>query len=499
MKVALAFPAPTPPFRNLEGGYGDSEKTLLPPPTGLSVIACALQETRDDIETTVIPPQIIEPSGAVRYRKIEEVTQDCKDADCVGISCRWDNQEAALLLADAVRQTNEKSRIVFGGPNMWSSTMAEMVLRNVPSVDIVVRQAGERALGEYLEGTSLFAIPNLTYRQQGIPHSNYAGAPDMNKLPLWDFRHVRDPRHLAPFDARNPAFHAPRDLDLTPSVESNRGCIKASHEGACPYCSSGRDSFKTLDAPRFFEELAHLYAQHGMKDFFVADNIFSVSPRRVEELRKMRVERRRDLPEDLRMRAYAYPTDFRGENGWRTAEHLQVMGVRELFIGQETFDAEIARSLKKEIPKVEEMVQTLVMLKRFGFAVKIALLLGLPGETKESLQKNVDGLQRLLDACSTPDPAEGGLKSVDISRVMPLVGTELYDLLLKNPQACKTYLDIVLKPLHEDVCPRYPLLFRLLLEHHTSVTVDDVTAAEKKMISAARKALDPTKVGGFGV
>ncbi|MDD5103685.1 MAG: hypothetical protein PHX93_04765 [Candidatus Peribacteraceae bacterium] len=498
MKVALAFPAPTPPFRNLEGGYGDSETTLLPPPTGLSVIACALQQTRDDIETTVIPPQIIEPSGAVRYRKTEEVTQDCEGADCVGISCRWDNQEAAILLADAVRQTNERTRIVFGGPNVWSKTMAEMVLRNIPAVDAVVRRSGEETFRKYLESTPLFDIPNFSYRQEGNPRSNGSRAFDMNKLPLWDFRHVQDPRYLAPFDARDPKYRAPHDLDLTPSVESNRGCSKACCEGPCPYCTSGRDRFQTLAATRFFHELAHLYSLHGMKDFFVADNIFSVSPRRVAELRKARMERKADLPEDLRMRAYAYPTDFRGENGSRTAEHLQVMGVRELFIGQETFDADIARRLRKEIPDVQEMTQTLVMLKRFGFAVKIALLLGLPGETKQSLQKNADGLQRLLDTCSAPGPAEGGLKSVDVSRVMPLVGTELYHALLTNPQACKQYQQLTGKALSEDLCPQYPVLIQLLLEHHTSVTLDDVATTEEKMISEARKALDPAKVGGFG-
>ncbi|MDD5041620.1 MAG: hypothetical protein PHX87_04415 [Candidatus Peribacteraceae bacterium] len=497
MKVALTFPAPTPPFRNLEGGYGDTETTLQPPPTGLAMIACALQDVRGDIEATVIPPQIIEPTGTVRYREIAETTKDCEGADCVGIACRWDNQEAAILLADAVRQTNEKTRIVFGGPNMWSEPMAEMALRSVPSVDAVVRQAGESSFCDNLEGTHPFAIPNLTYRQQGIPHSNPPYSPDMNELPLWDFRHVRDPRHLAPFDVRDPQFRAPHDLDLTPCVESNRGCVKACHEGPCPYCTSGRDRFQMLDAGRFFDELAHLYALHGMKDFFVADNVFSASPQRVAELRKVRMDRRMDLPEDLRLRAYVYPTNFRGENGLRTAEHLHVMGVRELFIGLETFDADIARNLRKEILSEREAVSTLLLLKRFGFAVKIALLLGLPGETKKSLQKNVDGLKRILDTCSASSPAEGGLKSVDISPVMPLVGTELYGSLLANPQVHDQYQALTGKPLKEDLCPQYSVLFRLLLEHRTSVTLDDVTAAAESMKQNARAALDPTKVGEF--
>jgi hypothetical protein len=179
------------------------------------------------------------------------------------------------------------------------------------------------------------------------------------------------------------------------------------------------------------------------------------------------------------------------------ARNLWEMGVRELFIGLETFETEIVRSLGKEPVTEQEAVQTILLLKRFGFAVKVALLLGLPGETKASLRRTADGLRLLLDSCTAQSPEEGGLKSADISRVMPLVGTDLYNLLLSNPHACKKYLDIVQKPLSEDVCPRYPLLLRLFLEHYTSVSFDDVAATGERMTKEARSALDPKKVGGF--
>jgi hypothetical protein len=252
----------------MEGGYGDEEKELQPPPSGLAAIASAVAAFRDDAEMTIVPSQMIEPSGQVRYREMPEMAAACGDADHLGVSCRWDNQEAAIALAHEVQKTNRDVRIVFGGPNMWSEPMAEMVLRNVPPVHAVIRQAGEGAFPAYLAGAPLESIPNLSYRKDGTPLSNDTDPPDMNTLPLWDFRHVQDPRHIAHFDSRDPQYHAPRDLDLAPCVESNRGCSKASRTKPCSFCTSGRAKFQLLGADRFFDQLAHLYEQHGMKDFW---------------------------------------------------------------------------------------------------------------------------------------------------------------------------------------------------------------------------------------
>ncbi|MFA4819636.1 MAG: cobalamin-dependent protein [Candidatus Aenigmatarchaeota archaeon] len=476
MKIGLIQP-------NLDEKYSDqrhaysSEKR--PPETGLAVLGSWLKRySASGHEVVTFNPD----------RPFKSIVNDLAGFDFLGISDWFSNHENGMLLAEEIKSLNPSIKIIVGGPN--ASMIPREILANHASVDYVVSRDGEDALTGLVEGKPLPDIPNLWHRDgSGNIVYTYRAFASLKNVPVWDFSDFQDVNErLAQYlEVQNSGS----DPWLTPPLTlfSFRGCMKAIKEGVCSYCASAEEQGRALPAEKLWEQVLRLNDVYGAEIFYMADDIFSVTPRRIGQIARSKPTGARS-----RIRAYGYLPDMAqlDRHTLETmARNLQHIGVFNLFFGSEHYDQNVLAAMNKIGTSVEESARVIKTLYEIGgVRTTIAYLLGLPRESEDSLAVNLESLERLLkvDDC---------IERLYISIGMPLKGTPWYRTLESDARVATEYKQNTKKDLTTDDYPDYPLLSRLSLKYTTSVSPSEIQRYLKLMVDAARKKMPDYRVGGF--
>lgn len=497
MKLTLAFPPPAQEYRGINSGHEDTLNN--PPPSGLAVLASYVRDCIEGLQVTTLPDQKPVPGGFA-YREVDEMARQSADADCVGIACWFSNMPEALRLARLVKEANAQARIVLGGPNVRSAHMARLILSAVPEVHAVVRGDGEESLLRYLRQDPSASIPNLETREHACEGES---AIDMNAIPLWDFRQSADSDALLDaYDVHAEAYRQSKTDTMVPriGIAAVRGCIKAhrgvegGRTGRCDFCTSGGNTMGVMRPERYYDQIAHLHRTHGVQDFLESGDVFAISPQFVAAHHAARMKRN-DLPSGLRMRGYAYPIAFDVPEGRRMAEQLRQIGFENMFLGVETVDASVSACSNKDAFSEERIIRSIEACRQATLDTTIALLLGLPGESANSLRKNRDFIFRLVDRFGSKESGKGNLTRIDLSKALPLVGSKWFERLLKDPRVCLAYNQKTKgRVLARDIAPDYDALFEAALFCQSDAKLDQVLRTEEEIVEHCK---DVLVWGGF--
>jgi radical SAM superfamily enzyme YgiQ (UPF0313 family) len=203
-------------------------------------------------------------------------------------------------------------------------------------------------------------------------------------------RGLRSPRAFAEDLDRLPLPNAdlwsaadPRDPDLWIPVQTRRGCPLG-----CSYCSTANIEGTMVRArsPQLVvEDLARM-ADAGFRQFYFVDNTFNLPPSYALALCRTITERRLGIV----WRCILYPHDVSEELTTAMAE----AGCVEVSLGFESGSPEVLQGMNKRFgpEEVRQISQRLAAhkIRRMGF-----LLLGGPGETRESVEKSLDFAESL--------------------------------------------------------------------------------------------------------
>ena len=475
MKVALIQPN-LDEHGNQKQAYGSIER---PPETGLAVLSSwANKFSKQNHETKVFDPN----------RSIEDITKKTSQYDILGLTDWFSNHRNCVEIARAVKSHNLQTRIVLGGPN--ASMMPQLILKNHPYIDFVVQRDGEESLVGLIEGRNPKDIPNLWYRGiDGNPTFSFPKFTDLKKMPLWDFlNHENADERLKEYlEAQNSGL----DPWIVPPLAlfSFRGCMKAIREGVCSYCTSSEEQGRALPPEKLWQQIRHLNQTYGAEIFYMADDIFPITARRIQQIAEAK-------PEDARarIRAYGYLPDIAKMNREKLEEmarNLGKIGVFNLFFGSEHYDPNVLSGMNKRGISVEEtsrIIQTIYDVG--GIKTTIAYLLGLPNESRESLETNVKSLERLMDV-------DGHIERLYISIGMPLRGTPWFNDLERDQDVKTEYHQQTGKNLAIDDSPDYGLLSRLSLGHRSSVSPKEINEYLSRMIDIAKQKMPEYRIGGF--
>ncbi|MBI4980588.1 cobalamin B12-binding domain-containing protein [Candidatus Woesearchaeota archaeon] len=338
MKIALIQPN-LDEHGNQKQAYGSIKR---PPETGFAVLSSWANEfSKQEHETKVFDPN----------RSIEDITEEASQYDILGLTDWFSNHRNSIKIARAVKSLNPQTRIVFGGPNV--SMIPQLVLNNHPYVDFVVQRDGEESLVGLIEGRNPKDIPNLWYRGiDGNPTFSFPKFTDLKKMPLWDFsRHENAEERLKEYlEAQNSGL----DPWIFPPLAlfSFRGCMKAIREGVCSYCTSSEEQGRALPPEKLWQQIRHLNQTYGAEIFYMADDIFPISSRRIKQITEAR-------PEGVkaRIRAYGYLPDMAEmtqKDLEQMAQNLNRIGVFNLFFGSEHYDPLVLSGMNKRGVSVEE-------------------------------------------------------------------------------------------------------------------------------------------------
>ena len=387
----------------------DSKRILLvnpnemkPPvvPIGLDYIASALASAGFAVD-------VIDLCFAPSFK--EAFDAYFKDYDPVAIGVTVRNTDDCYYLSQAFILPRIKEMIdyikgkthrpiILGGVGF--SVMPEPILAYIGS-EMGIWGDGEGPLVALLTslatGKDYYTIPGLIFRKEGRYHSNPPELSDLLDLPLPRREAVDNPRYF-------------REGGMG-GVETKRGC-----EQGCIYCADplakGR-RYRLRPPSVVADEIEALLAQ-GVDNLHLCDSEFNLPYHHAIEVCKEM--RRRGLGERIAWYAYLSPVPFSEE----LARLMLQAGCKGINFGVDHGDDHILKNLGRHFSS-SDIKETAAICHRLGIPFMYDLLLGGPGENKESLSKTIDMMKEI-------DPSRVGISAG--VRIYP--GTRLAELALED-------------------------------------------------------------------
>lgn len=475
MKIALIQPNLDKKHISQRQAYGSANR---PPETGLAALSGWIKEySAKQHEVIVLNPA----------KSIKEIANEAAKYDLIGITDWFSNHDNCVELAKKVKSINPNIKIVFGGPN--ASMIPNEILNNCPCVDYVIYRDGEDALLAIAEGKPIMQAPNTWFRgNDGKIKFTYQSYTELEKMPVWDFSNFQD------LEERLSEYLKIQKAGLDPwlvpplTLFSFRGCMKAIKEGVCYYCTSSEEKGRALPPEKLWKQIMHLNQKYGAEIFYMCDDIFPVTPARVKAIAEAKPPKAK-----VKIRAYAYLPDLAKLDKAQLEEiarNLKKIGVFNLFFGSENYCPEVLAKVNKRGITAEETIKIIKTLNNVGnIKTTIAIMLGLPGESQESLELNLNVLKKLLESDC--------IERLYISIGMPLKGTAWCKELEKNADVLTEYAKKTGKNLFGDDSPDYTLLSKLSIKYMTSTNLSEINEYLNKMIDLAKKKMPEYRIGGF--
>ena len=245
--------------------------------------------------------------------------------------------------------------------------------------DFGIAGEGELALLELIKAlearTDLACVPNLVFRDGGSLRENSARFLDLSQLPP---RHRRLADNARYFREGGQA-----------GFESKRGCAMPCIYCADPVCK-GR-TVRLLPPEAVVTELANLHAQ-GIDYFHTCDCEFNLPREHAVAVCKAMIAS--GLGERIRWYAYCAPTPFDDE----MALLFKGAGCAGIDFGADSGCDEILAKLGRHFTSAD-LVETAAVCHRHQIPFMYDLLLGGPGETKETLRRTIELMRRAEADC----------------------------------------------------------------------------------------------------
>src|ERR1700733_13307547 len=305
-----------------------------------------------------------------------------------------------ILLSRAIKKANPKIKIAFVGPHV--SVLPEKSLRDCPEIDFVCRKEFDYQVVDYAKGKPLADIPGVSFLKDGkvVHNPDAPQIQDLDALPHATEVYKRD------LDVTR--YNVPFLLHPFVSLYTTRGCPAMCTFCLWPQTLSGHPWRKrsTDDVAAEMKRAKELWP--AVKEFFFDDDTFSIQKARTIE-----------LCEKLKPLGLTWSCTSRVTTDRDTLKAMKDAGCRLLIVGFESGDPQILKNIKKgaTVERARDFVKDCHDL---GLIIHADFILGLPGETKESIRNTID-FAKSLD-CETIQ--------VSIAHAYP--GTEFYDFAAKN-------------------------------------------------------------------
>ncbi len=367
------------------------------PPLGLAFVAAALRRAgHRDI-------RILDANVSKNPESDIKRALSAYSPDIVGVSLTTPLLKAALQTARLIKSFRQDIKVVFGGvhPTLFPREMAEQ-----ESVDYVVFGEGERTIGELadclLQDKEPEGILGVAFKKGGrvIMNAPRPLIENLDTLPhpaydLLPFSKYRDPL----------ASHAPCTTMIT-----SRGC-----PFRCIFCDTGvvlGKKYRAHSAPRVFEEMMILIPRiRDQGDFVQGERIHSGSGQSLGDLwtphpgkseSQLVMQRSCRQDEDSPCSKTCAGRDAASSStGWSRV-------TKKYWI------------LLKKGTTISEIIETFQMTRKAGLKTVANLMIGNPGETRESISRTIDMTKRIR------------ADFANIQVLSPFPGTELYQMAVQN-------------------------------------------------------------------
>ncbi len=338
--------------------------------------------------------------------------------DVVGINNPFtDHLPFALEAARLVREAAPAAHVVVGGPHATNDP--ESILAAEPAVDVAFRGEGETSFADLVRalagGDSLDAIAGAVFRRDG---ARVHGAPpvrvaDVDSLPFPGYHYVDLERYFELFArgfASKFAFGRPGS-NRRVSLITSRGCPYR-----CSFCDAPRlagHAFRAHSPDYVIEHVRFLRGRFDVRHLHINDDNLTANRARFREILE---GFRRELPG----LTWDTPNGVRADD---LDEDLVALakeaGCTYLILGVESGDADVLERIVDKRLSLDAVIAAARACHRVGLDVHAFYLLGMPGETRATMQRTLDFARFLLTSY-------GVVPHVNV--VEPHVGTRVHEI-----------------------------------------------------------------------
>jgi hopanoid biosynthesis associated radical SAM protein HpnJ len=334
------------------------------------------------------------------YISAEQTIEIAKDYEFLVLFTSTPGFPGDIGLAKAIKAANPGIKIAFVGPHV--SVLPEKSLRDCEAIDFVVRKEFDYAVVDYAKGKPLAEIPGISYLADGqvVHNPDAPQIQDLDALP-----HVTDVYRR---DLDVTRYNVPFLLNPYVSLYTTRGCPAQCTFCLWPQTLSGHP-WRKRSTDDVASEMAKVKAYWPeVKEFFFDDDTFNIQKARTIE-----------LCEKLKPLGLTWSCTSRVTTDFETLKAMKEAGCRLLIVGYESGDQQILKNIKKGAT-IERARQFTKDCHKLGLVVHGDFIMGLPGETRETINNTI-AFAKELD-----------VETIQVSVAHAYPGTELYDYALKN-------------------------------------------------------------------
>jgi magnesium-protoporphyrin IX monomethyl ester (oxidative) cyclase len=336
-------------------------------PLGLLSIAAYLEREGHRVYVhDCLGPEAV-PDNSVNTKKILKY-----EPDLVGFSVTTSGFFDACDLASRIKAARPQTRIVFGGVHV--SGMGSILLERFEQIDALCMGEGEVTLAELASGERFDQIQGLAWRDKGSVVTNppRAHIPDMDTLPFPAYEKLDG----FPRGYNLPLFsyiHTPGATMVT-----SRGCPYQ-----CSYCDRSvfKRGYRFHSAEYIYEHMKYLRKRFNIRHINIYDDLFTAHRPRIQKLCELLISRPLNIQFNCAVRVGYADDDL--------LDMLKPAGALQISLGIESGDPDLLRVHKPGV-YLEAVHDTVRRIRKKGLRVKGLFMMGLPGETVESIQKTSD-------------------------------------------------------------------------------------------------------------
>src|SRR6266542_2574618 len=300
-----------------------------------------------------------------------------------------------VRVAEALKAAHPALRIGFVGAHV--AVHREAALQASRAIDFAAGNEFDFTIEEVARGQDLASVSGLSYRVNGHMRRTPERAPleDMDRLPFVVDVYRRD--------LVVEQYFIGYLLHPYVSLYTGRGC-----RSKCTFClwpqTVGGQRYRTRSVEHVAEEMAlarRLFPQ--VKEFFFDDDTFT------DDLPRAQAIARR-----LGRLGITWSVNAKANVPYKSLKVLKDNGLRLLLVGYESGNQQILNNIKKGV-RLDIARRFTRDCKELGIVIHGTFILGLPGETRETIGETI------RFACEI-DPT-----TIQVSLAAPYPGTALYD------------------------------------------------------------------------
>jgi hopanoid biosynthesis associated radical SAM protein HpnJ len=363
-----------------------------------------------EIESYWYPVWLCYPAGMLPDSKvldapahrvsIGQTVAMARDFDLLVLFTSTPGFEVDVRISEMMKDVNPRLKVAFVGPPV--TVEPEKCLAASAAIDFVVRREFDRQIVDYANGKPLEEIAGASFRRGAAYVHNPDGGyiEDLDALPWVTKVYKRD------LDFRK--YNVPFLLNPYISFYTSRGCPAMCTFCLWPQTHSGH-RWRLRSADDVASEVKWTLENFpGLKEIFFDDDTFNYQKKRTLE-----------VCEKLGPLDFTWSCTSRVTTDHDTLKAMKDAGGRLMIVGYESGDPQILKNMKKGA--------TVDMARRFtknahklGLTIHGTFVIGLPGETRESIQRTIDFAKEL------------DVETLQVSIAHPYPGTEFYDYARQN-------------------------------------------------------------------